>query len=683
MNPEKLWQDILDKSLDGVSGNDPKSVFLSLVKPLGIFGNQFILITDNEQVEVWVNSNYLNELQTILNNISDIELHINITTNKYANDLPQNYVASNTVPNNMPNNPPINIPSNTANNTLNNAFDATTNTADTTNTPNITNIPSTHNAPNISNISNTSNAMTTNISNAGSNSVPGNFSDNIQNNTSSNVFNNDTYNTFQNKEYSSSAPYLENSANINTDTNINGEHHSQMQSLNQSQSFINREQQQGQQQEQQYQQTQKTQEVQQQQIQQMQQQIEPTLQHYPQQEDKEQTNQPTWMNEYVNLGDLQTSKTKEEKNFPKAESIIQRGVLYDNQSKNKGHEIFFEKYTFDNFIVGESNRFARGIALNVAEQPGVVHNPAFIYGNPGLGKTHLLAAIGNYILKHYPKMSVIYTSANDFINEFIHASTTNSWLGFNKKYHQTDVLLFDDIQFLDGKKETTKYFFDVLNNLSNQNKQIVLSADRAPKDINMNMRMLTRFVKKGIANISPPDYETRLAILKSYLLIATPSSFTGVINNDILEYIASNPISNVREIEGALNQVIAHMSIFHKDSITPDEAKDILQDFFLQQGDKQITIENIQEEVSRYFGISHDDLISSKRSRNIAQARHIAIYLSRWNTEESLESIGKKFGGRDHTTVMHSVNKIDKDQKDNRKLFEQIEHLTATIKSRS
>ena len=555
MNQEKLWQEILQRALEGVSQDDPKSVFLTLVKPFRIFGNQFVLLADNMQVETWVVNNYLSELQSILDNISETKLHINIASKENSNQSSQD------------NNDAENIQALTPHQKKQD-----------------TQIPNQVMPQNINNTKNVSDS----------------FNANTQ-------------------------------PNFNSQPYINANQNMQNQVPNQNINVASKQ-------------------------------------------------QPAWMNEYINPQDLQDIKNNEEGNYPKAESMVKKGALYNGQSVTQGKEILFEQYTFETFVVGRSNEFAKGVALAVAEQPGMAYNPVFIYGNSGLGKTHLLAAIANYALRNYPKMSVVYASANDFTNDFVQAVQRNNWGYFNKKYHQADILLIDDIQYLQGRTETIDQLFNIFNEMVNQHKQIVLSADRAPKDIDMDDRMRSRFLTGTTPDINPPDYETRLAILRNYLPRATPSSFMGHINDDVLEYIAEISTSNVREIEGAINQIITHMSILGKKNITPAEAEVILQDFFLEKDKKQITITDIQEEVSSYYNISHEDLISSKRSRDIAQARHIAIYLSRWLTEESLESIGKKFGGRDHTTVMHSVNKIDKDQKDNRTLFDQVEQLTTRIK---
>ena len=383
------------------------------------------------------------------------------------------------------------------------------------------------------------------------------------------------------------------------------------------------------------------------------------------------------MNQFVDPSSL--SGHSPSPNMAAAEEAERVGGEYAS-SPTSGDEALFSKCTFDTFVVGKSNEFARGAALAVAELPGTAYNPLFIYGNSGLGKTHLLVAIANYAMQNFPRMATRYVSANKFLNDYVEATQRNQWGTFNSKYHQVDILLVDDVQYLEGKDETINQLFNIFNEMTNRNKQIVLSADRAPKDIDMDDRMRSRFISGLLADIKPPDYETRLAILKNYLSrVNQHTSFYGNIPDEVLFYLADVATSNIREMEGSITRLVSNMTLLRKDSISVEEAQELLQDFFPTIKDKQIDIALIQSEVERFFNITHDDMISSKRSKGITNPRHIAIYLSRYMTEESLEAIGKKFGGRDHTTVMHSVNKIERDQKDNRQLFDQLEQLRLLI----
>ena len=387
--------------------------------------------------------------------------------------------------------------------------------------------------------------------------------------------------------------------------------------------------------------------------------------------------EPDWMNQFVDPSSL--SGHSPSPNMAAAEEAERVGGEYAS-SPTSGDEALFSKCTFDTFVVGKSNEFARGAALAVAELPGTAYNPLFIYGNSGLGKTHLLVAIANYAMQNFPRMATRYVSANKFLNDYVEATQRNQWGTFNSKYHQVDILLVDDVQYLEGKDETINQLFNIFNEMTNRNKQIVLSADRAPKDIDMDDRMRSRFISGLLADIKPPDYETRLAILKNYLSrVNQRTSFYGNIPDEVLFYLADVATSNIREMEGSITRLVSNMTLLRKDSISVEEAQELLQDFFPTIKDKQIDIALIQSEVERFFNITHDDMISSKRSKGITNPRHIAIYLSRYMTEESLEAIGKKFGGRDHTTVMHSVNKIERDQKDNRQLFDQLEQLRLLI----
>ena len=387
--------------------------------------------------------------------------------------------------------------------------------------------------------------------------------------------------------------------------------------------------------------------------------------------------EPDWMNQFVDPASL--SGHSPSLNMAAAEEAERVGGEYAS-SPTSGDEALFSKCTFDTFVVGKSNEFARGAALAVAELPGTAYNPLVIYGNSGLGKTHLLVAIANYAMQNFPRMATRYVSANKFLNDYVEATQRNQWGTFNSKYHQVDILLVDDVQYLEGKDETINQLFNIFNEMTNRNKQIVLSADRAPKDIDMDDRMRSRFISGLLADIKPPDYETRLAILKNYLSrVNQHTSFYGNIPDEVLFYLADVATSNIREMEGSITRLVSNMTLLRKDSISVEEAQELLQDFFPTIKDKQIDIALIQSEVERFFNITHDDMISSKRSKGITNPRHIAIYLSRYMTEESLEAIGKKFGGRDHTTVMHSVNKIERDQKDNRQLFDQLEQLRLLI----
>ena len=398
--------------------------------------------------------------------------------------------------------------------------------------------------------------------------------------------------------------------------------------------------------------------------------------------------EPDFVNVFVNEEDV-IQKNPNKATLQQNTQQQNNGNAFNKQNLDKrkslfkeGNEALFSKCTFDSFVVGPSNDFARGAALSVAEQPGGLYNPLFIYGNSGLGKTHLLIAIANYIHQTAPNMSIMYASADDFLADYVSCVQIKDWTFFDNKYRGMDVLLIDDVQSLAQRGETITQLFNIFNDMINRNRQVILSADRAPKDIDMDERMRSRFMNGLLADVRPPDYETRLAIIKNfYAHRQETSTFFGVIPDEVLNFIAETSTSNIREIEGAVTRIIGNMTLFKKSTITIEEAKDILHDFFPDNTTKQVSISTIQSVVENFFNISHEDLLSTKRSKTLTGPRHIAIYLSRYLTEESLETIGKNFGGRDHTTVMYSVSKIEKDIVENKALFDQVEKIRMNLKS--
>ncbi len=336
------------------------------------------------------------------------------------------------------------------------------------------------------------------------------------------------------------------------------------------------------------------------------------------------------------------------------------------------------KYTFDSFVVGNSNRFAHAASLAVAEKPFTSYNPLFIYGGVGLGKTHLLQAIAHYTLKHHKKLKAKYVTSEKFTNDFINAVRDKTIPGFQKKYRENDILLIDDIQFLAGKEQTQEEFFHTFNTLFEAGKQIVISSDRPPKDISpLEDRMRSRFEWGLIVDIQPPDLETRIAILKKKAKTENLS-----IPNDVLEFIATRIKSNIRELEGALIRVIAFASL-HREKITYSLAQEVLKGIFPESESKPISIQLIQNETARYFNIKKADLVGSKRNQSIVYPRQIAMYLTRELTDLSLPKIGEEFGGRDHTTVLHAHAKIERLIKAQEEVFSQIQELTNIIKQKS
>ena len=311
------------------------------------------------------------------------------------------------------------------------------------------------------------------------------------------------------------------------------------------------------------------------------------------------------------------------------------------------------KYTFDSFVIGNSNRFAHAASLAVAEAPAKAYNPLFIYGGVGLGKTHLMHAIGHYILDSNPNARVEYVSSEKFTNELINAIKDDKNEEFRNKYRNVDVLLIDDIQFIAGKERTQEEFFHTFNALHDANKQIILSSDRPPKEIpTLEDRLRSRFEWGLIADIQVPDFETRMAILKKKADVEKLN-----VANEVMVYIATKIKSNIRELEGALIRIVAYSSLTNKE-ITVDLASEALKDIISKKQGKNITISIIQDIVASYFNLRIEDLKSQRRTRNIAYPRQIAMYLSRKLTDMSLPKIGEEFGGRDHTTVIHAYEKI-------------------------
>ncbi|MGU8313296.1 chromosomal replication initiator protein DnaA [Clostridium perfringens] len=332
------------------------------------------------------------------------------------------------------------------------------------------------------------------------------------------------------------------------------------------------------------------------------------------------------------------------------------------------------KYTFQSFVIGNSNRFAHAASLAVAESPAKAYNPLFIYGGVGLGKTHLMHAIGHYILQENPKAKVVYVSSEKFTNELINAIKDDKNEEFRNKYRKVDVLLIDDIQFIAGKERTQEEFFHTFNALHEENKQIILSSDRPPKEIpTLEDRLRSRFEWGLIADIQPPDFETRMAILKK------KADVEGLnVPNEVMVYIATKIKSNIRELEGALIRIIAYSSLTNRD-VSVDLASEALKDIISNKESAPVTVKTIQESVANYYNLRIEDLKSQRRTRNIAYPRQIAMYLSRKLTDMSLPKIGEEFGGRDHTTVIHAYEKISENLKTDECLQSMINDITKKL----
>ena len=332
------------------------------------------------------------------------------------------------------------------------------------------------------------------------------------------------------------------------------------------------------------------------------------------------------------------------------------------------------KYTFDTFVIGNSNRFAHAASVAVAESPSKAYNPLFIYGGVGLGKTHLMHAIGDYILQNNPKTKVVYVSSETFTNELINSIRDDRNVDFRNRYRTMDVLLIDDIQFIAGKERTQEEFFHTFNTLHESNKQIIISSDRPPKEIpTLEDRLRSRFEWGLIADIQPPDLETRIAILRKKAQMENIE-----VPNEIMVHIAKKIQSNIRELEGALIRIIAYSSLTNNE-ITVELASEALKELFSTKA-RQLNVDLIKETISGQFNIKMEDFNSRKRTRAISYPRQIAMYLCRELTDLSLPKIGEEFGGRDHTTVLHAYDKITKDIEEDIAFKEKIEAIIKELK---
>lgn len=332
------------------------------------------------------------------------------------------------------------------------------------------------------------------------------------------------------------------------------------------------------------------------------------------------------------------------------------------------------RYTFDTFVIGAGNRFAHAASLAVAEAPAKAYNPLFIYGGVGLGKTHLMQAIGHYVLDHNPDMNVVYISSEKFTNEFINSIRDNRAESFRNKYRNVDILLIDDIQFLAGKEQTQEEFFYTFNDLHQASKQIIISSDRLPKEIEkLEDRLRSRFEWGLITDIQPPDLETRVAILRK-----KERAEGLMIPDDVIYYVANKVDTNIRELEGALVRLVAYSSLINRD-YSVDLAAEALKDVVSENKVKTITIPDIQRTVGEYFNLRIEDFKAKKRTKSVAYPRQIAMYLSRELTDSSLPKIGGEFGGRDHTTVIHAHDKIHKELESDVSLQQTIEMLKEKI----
>lgn len=325
------------------------------------------------------------------------------------------------------------------------------------------------------------------------------------------------------------------------------------------------------------------------------------------------------------------------------------------------------RYTFDTFVVGKPNALAHAAARRVVESANVPFNPLFLYGGVGLGKTHLMHAIAQALEETSPEKVVMYLSAEKFMYQFVKALRANDTMNFKEQFRSVDVLMIDDIQFIAGKESTQEEFFHTFNALVDQNKQIIISADRAPGDlVGLDERLRSRLAWGLVADIHPSTYDLRLGILQS-----KRTSLNADVPDSVLEFLALKVTSNIRELEGALNRIVAHADVT-KQMITLESTQDVLQDL-LRAHDRRITIDEIQRKVAEHYNLRMSDMHSARRARNVARPRQIAMYLSKILTARSLPEIGRKFGGRDHTTVMHAIRKIEELMGDDAQIAQDVE----------
>jgi chromosomal replication initiator protein len=367
---------------------------------------------------------------------------------------------------------------------------------------------------------------------------------------------------------------------------------------------------------------------------------------------------------------------QEQPERPAPASVAENGLAQHPRIHRLDTSGMNPKYTFDSFVIGSSNRFAHAAALAVAEAPAQAYNPLFIYGGTGLGKTHLLQAVAQYVGEHSGDLSVRYVTSETFMNDFINSLRDKRIEGFKQRYRTYDVLLIDDVQFFEHKERIQEEFFHTFNSLYEAGSQICMSSDRPPREIaTLEERLRSRFEWGLITDIQPPDLETRIAILRKKV----KTDGIHVPDPQVLTFIASRVSTNIRELEGALTRVVAFSSLTGR-AMSVDLSQDVLKDVFPQGEAAAVSIKRIQELVSERFGLSLDELCGDKRSQNIVYPRQVAMYLSRELTDSSLPKIGKEFGGRDHTTVIHATSKIARLIREDRSVYNLVQELTARVK---
>ena len=376
------------------------------------------------------------------------------------------------------------------------------------------------------------------------------------------------------------------------------------------------------------------------------------------------------MNHTYDISFVLEKEAMEKEKKTESAAKISNHVNYENANLNP-------KYKFDTFVVGSNNKLAHSAALAAAESPGEVYNPLYIYGGAGLGKTHLMHSIGHFILERNPEIKVLYVTSENFTNEVISCIRSGDAIKMNnmrEKYRTVDILMIDDIQFIIGKESTQEEFFHTFNTLHSAGKQIILSSDKPPKDMEtLEERLRSRFEWGLIADIQPPDYETRMAILQK-----NAENYNKEIDDAVLSYIADNVKSNIRELEGALNKIMA-FSKLNKVDINLDHAEEALKDVIYPNKKKEITASFIIEVVAEHFGINPEDIASKKRTAELVQPRQIVMYFCRELTANSLQNIAKAIGKKDHTTVLHGIKTITKEMENNEELKNKVDIIRKKI----
>ena len=393
----------------------------------------------------------------------------------------------------------------------------------------------------------------------------------------------------------------------------------------------------------------------------------------------------------------QTVEVEEENREPLHEQTVSSHLLHEEpesesfiKQDDEDSLVPTSSLTFENFVIGESNRMAYSMAVAVAEEPGRhMMNPLFIYGKSGLGKTHLMRAIQNYVRETRKDLRTLYVDSADFLSAYVEATLAHdkdktSFKNFKNYYQDVDILLIDDIQYLQGKEQTLDIVFQIFNYMVDQGKQVVLSADRAPKSITMDERYQSRFNSGATFDIQPPGIETKMGIIKIFIAEYRISSNQPEFefSDDIARYIAENSGSNIRELKSAVTKIIYSINAFGASEITEDRVSHLLENHFSGGAMKKLSIADIQKQVEQYYDVSHSDLIGQKRDRKIMYARKIAVYLSREMLDLPYNNIAKSFGGRDHTTIMHSVTSVEKQMSESREIREEIENIKRRIKER-